>query len=187
MKKNLTPQQENFIKCYVNGQTASESVKNSYNVKSMSNIQIAQKANSLLNNDFVKKEIEKRKEKTSVLLNYTQEESFNKIKALQELAEQKNDITNALKAEEMKQKLAGINKDNTSLNFGIVGDFKEFYAAICAKKDYGSTKTIKEQSKSDVLDICPESQIIGNKQNKFLGYQKFPNGYKKGSVEKLTK
>ena len=108
-------------------------------------------------------EIEEKKQKTSSFLNYTQEESFNKINALQALAEQKNDITNALKAEEMKQKLAGINKDNTSLNFGIVGDFKEFYAAICAKKDYGSTKSINNQSKSEVLDICPESQVIENK------------------------
>lgn len=163
MKKNLTPQQEKFIKNYVNGQTASESVKNSYNVKGLTNIQIAQKANSLLNNDFVKQEIEKRKEKQSLLLNYTAEDSFKKIVEIQTLAEEKKDITNILKAEEMKQKLAGINKENTTLNFGVVGDFKEFYAAICAKKDYGSTKSTNTQSKSDVLDICPESQVIENK------------------------
>lgn len=163
MKKNLTPQQEKFIKNYVNGQTASESVKNSYNVKGLSNIQIAQKANSLLNNDFVKQEIEKRKEKQNLLLNYTAEDSFKKIVEIQTLAEEKKDITNILKAEEMKQKLAGINKENTTLNFGVVGDFKEFYAAICAKKDYGSTKSINAQSKSEVLDICPESQVIENK------------------------
>lgn len=160
MKKNLTPQQEKFIKNYVNGQTASESVKNSYNVKSLSNIQIAQKANSLLNNDFIKQEIEKRKEKQSLLLNYTAEDSFKKIVEIQTLAEEKKDITNILKAEEMKQKLAGINKDNTSLNFGIVGDFKEFYAAICAKKDYGSTKTENNQSKNAFMSISPKQEDI---------------------------
>ena len=164
MKKNLTPQQENFIKNYVNGQTASESVKNSYNVKSLSNIQIAQKANSLLNNDFVKQEIEKRKEKQSLILNYTAEDSFKKIVEIQTLAEEKKDITNILKAEEMKQKLAGINKENTNLNFGIVGDFKEFYAAICAKKDYGSTKQEKTESKSDILAISLKREDVEIKQ-----------------------
>lgn len=164
MKKNLTPQQEKFINCYVNGQTATESVRQSYNVKGLNNLQIAQKANNLLNNDFVKAEIEKRKEKTSLLLNYTAEDSFKKIVEIQALAEEKKDITNILKAEEMKQKLAGINKDNTSLNLGIVGDFKEFYAAICAKKDYGNTKTEVSQSKTLDLSISPKTQDIDNKQ-----------------------
>lgn len=157
MKKNLTPQQEKFIKCYTEGQTASEAVRNSYNVKSLTNQQIAMKANSLINNDFVKQEIEKRKEKQSLLLNYTAEDSFKKILEIQALAEEKKDITNILKAEEMKQKLAGINKEQANLNIGVVGDFKEFYAAICAKKDYGSTKTEKTESKTLDLSISPKN------------------------------
>lgn len=163
MKKNLTQQQKKFVEEYINGASASAAYKKAYNCQNKKPALIAYNANKLLNDEVIIKEIEEKKQKNSSFLNYTQEESFNKIKALQELAEQKNDITNALKAEEMKQKLAGINKDQTSVNFGIVGDFKEFYAAICAKKDYGSTKAEKTESKTLDLSNCPESQIIENK------------------------
>ena len=163
MKKNLTPQQEKFIKNYVSGQNATEAYKSAYSVKGQDNRSISVKASQLLSKEIIIKEIEERKEKQSLLLNYTAEDSFKKIVEIQTLAEEKKDITNILKAEEMKQKLAGINRENATLNFGIVGDFKEFYAAICAKKDYGITKSINTQSKTVALSNCPESQVIENK------------------------
>lgn len=164
MKKNLTPQQNKFIDCYVSGQTATESYCQAYSTKGKNKKLIFYHASKLLDDENIKKEIEKRKDKTSSLLNYTAEESFKNIKEYQELAKQKGDITNALKAEEMKQKLAGINKDQANLNLGIVGDFKEFYAAICAKKDYGNTEKEKSLSKSGDLSISPKSEVIDNKQ-----------------------
>lgn len=163
MKKNLTPQQEKFIKNYVNGQSATESYKSAYSVKGQDNRVISVKASQLLSKEIIIKEIEERKKNISLSLNYTAEESANKIKEIQQKALEKGDMTNALKAEEMLQKITGINKDNTNINFGIVGDFKEFYAAICAKKDYGSTKTEKIESRNDVLAISPELQVIENK------------------------
>ena len=163
MKKNLTPQQEKFIKCYVSGQNATEAYKNAYSVKGQDSKLISVKASQLLNKEIVIKEIEERKKKLSLSLNYTAEESANKIKEIQQKALEKGDMTNALKAEEMLQKITGINKDNNALNIGIVGDFKEFYAAICAKKDYGSTKSINTQSKTSDLSNCLESQVIENK------------------------
>lgn len=160
MKKNLTKQQKKFCEEYASGKSASQAYKSAYNCNNKKNGLVAYEANKLLSSELISKEIEEIKNKKASFLNYTQEESFNKINALQALAEQKNDITNALKAEEMKQKLAGINKDNTSLNFGIVGDFKEFYAAICAKKDYGSTKTESAQSKNAFMSISPKQEDI---------------------------
>lgn len=165
MKKNLTPQQEAFIKNYVSGQTASEAVKNSYDTKKQTSLQIAQKAQSLLNNEFIKQEIEKRREKNSLFLNYSSEKSFNKIKEIQTLCLEKKDFTNALKAEEMAGKLAGLFKQNDGAQVGILGDFKEFYAAICAKKDYGTQENALSQSKNVDLSSCPENQVIEIKQN----------------------
>lgn len=164
MKKNLTPQQEQFIKNYVSGQTASEAVKNSYDTKKQTSLQIAQKAQSLLNNEFIKAEIEKRRDKNSLFLNYTAEKSFNKIKEIQTLCLEKKDFTNALKAEEMAGKLAGLFKQESGNASGILGDFKEFYAAICAKKDYGTQENVLSQSKNVDLSISPKSEVVDIKQ-----------------------
>jgi phage terminase small subunit len=162
MKKNLTEQQEKFCKEYADGKSAVEAYKASYKASAKYNT-INYQACKLLKNELIISRIKELKEKKSLSLNYTAEESASKIKQIQELAISKGDMTNALKAEEMLQKITGINKDNNALQIGIVGDFKEFYAAICAKKDYGSTKSINTQSKSEVSEICPESQIIENK------------------------
>lgn len=162
MKKNLTPQQEKFCKEYAEGKSAVEAYKASYKASAKYNT-INYQACKLLKNEWIISRIKEIKEKKSLSLNYTAEESARKIKEIQQKALEKGDMTNALKAEEMLQKITGINKDNNALQIGIVGDFKEFYAAICAKKDYGSTKSINTQSKSEVLDICPESQMIENK------------------------
>lgn len=163
MKKNLTEQQWTFCQAYAEGQTASEAYKKAYSVKGKQGSLILYHANKLLNDEVIQKEIQEIKEKKQASLNYTAEESANKIKEIQKKALEKGDMTNALKAEEMLQKITGINKDNATVNFGVVGDFKEFYAAICAKKDYGSTKTEKTESKTLDLSNCPKSQIIESK------------------------
>lgn len=157
MKKNLTEQQRTFCHEYAEGQTATEAYKKAYSVQGKKGSLILYHANKLLSNEAVKQEIQALKEKKQASLNYTAEESARKIKEIQAKALEKGDMTNALKAEEMLQKITGINKDNATVNFGVVGDFKEFYAAICAKKDYGSTKTEKTESKTLDLSISPKN------------------------------
>lgn len=154
MKKNLTEQQRTFCHEYNKGLSASAAYKKAYNTKGYSDKLISYHANKLLDNELIKQEIKERQERASSFLNYTVEDSFKKIVEIQALAEEKKDITNILKAEEMKQKLAGINKEQANLNIGIVGDFKEFYAAICAKKDYGNAK---DESKTLDLSISPKN------------------------------
>lgn len=144
MKKNLTVQQKTFCKEYANGLSATQAYKKAYNCKDKKDALVAYHANKLLNNELVKQEIQEIKEKTSSFLNYTSEQSFNKIKEIQALCLEKKDFTNALKAEEMACKLAGLYKQETGILSGAVGEFKEFYAAICAKKDYGNEKNAGE-------------------------------------------
>lgn len=163
MRKNLTEQQKKFCKEYVSGKSASQAYAIAYSVKGKTKQLVAYNANKILDKEEIKQEIEEIKKKNSSFLNYTAEESACKIKQIQELAIIKGDMTNALKAEEMLQKITGINKDNNALQIGIVGDFKEFYAAICAKKDYGSTKSINTKSKTVDLSNCPKTQEIENK------------------------
>ena len=165
MKKNLTVQQDAFIKNYASGLSAVEAYKKSYNVKDKNYNTIASLANNLLKKDFIKIEIEKIKEKNTSFLNYSSEQSFNKIKEIQALCLEKKDFTNALKAEEMACKLAGLFKQESGILSGAVGEFKEFYAAICAKKDYGNAKSNESLSKNDVLAISPKLQDIEIKQN----------------------
>ena len=161
-KNNLTEQQEKFCKEYANGKTAVEAYKASYKASASYNV-INYQACKLLKNEKIESRIKEIKEKKTLSLNYTAEESACKIKEIQKKALEKGDMTNALKAEEMLQKITGINKDNNALQFGIVGDFKEFYAAICAKKDYGSTKTENNQSKNAFMSISPKKEDIENK------------------------
>lgn len=162
--KNLTTQQDRFCKEYASGKSAVESYKQAYNCQSKNYNTIAALSNQLLKKDFIKVEIEKRREKNTSFLNYTAEKSFNKIKEIQEKAIEKGDLTNALKAEEMAGKLAGLFKQNTEIQGGILGDFKEFYAALCMKKDYGNEKSALIQSKTDDLSNCPNGKTIEIKQ-----------------------
>lgn len=163
MKKTLTENQIKFVEEYAKGKSALQSYKASYNTKGQNDKILSYKANKLLENENIIKEIEDKREKKSSFLNYKTEDSFNKIKEIQQKALEKGDLTNALKAEEMVGKLAGLFKQNDGAQVGILGDFKEFYAAICAKKDYGNAKELKTESKIDVLAISPKSQEVENK------------------------
>ena len=165
MKKNLTVQQKQFAQAYANGLSATQAYKKAYNCQNKKDALVAYHANKLLNDELVKQEIQEIKEKTSSFLNYTSEQSFNKIKEIQALCLEKKDFTNALKAEEMACKLAGLYKQETGILSGAVGEFKEFYAAICAKKDYGNEKNDKMESKTLDLSISPKHQDIEIKQN----------------------
>lgn len=153
MKKTLSENQTKFVEEYAKGKSATEAYKASYNCKGKNNKIISYYANKLLDNSLIVEEIGKRKQKNSSFLNYTTEQSYNKIKEIQALAINKGDLTNALKAEEMAGKLAGLFKQNDGAQVGILGDFKEFYAAICAKKDYGNAK---REEKGDIL---PKKEI----------------------------
>lgn len=157
MKKNLTVQQKQFAQAYADGLSATKAYKKAYNCKDKKDALIAYHANKLLNNELIKQEIQEKQEKTASFLNYDSEQSFNKIKEIQALCLEKKDFTNALKAEEMACKLAGLFKQDSGILAGAVGDFKEFYAAICAKKDYGNAKEGKTQSKNEYLSISPKN------------------------------
>lgn len=165
MKKTLTKQQREFTKLYAEGLSASKAYKQAYNTEGQTEKNIAYKASKLLSKEEIKKEIQEKENKNSSFLNYTAEKSFNKIKEIQTLCLEKKDFTNALKAEEMAGKLAGLFKQNDGAQVGILGDFKEFYAAICAKKDYGTQENTLSQSKNVDLSSCPENQVIETKQN----------------------
>lgn len=163
-KKNLTPQQLKFCENYARGLSAIESYKSAYSSKGVNLKSLSYNANKLLNDDLIIKEIEKRKEKNLSFLNYSVEKSFNKIKEIQEKALEKNDLTNALKAEEMIAKLTGINQEKAGNGGEILNGFKEFYAAICLKKDYGSRENEKSLSKTEVLPKLTEEKTIELKQ-----------------------
>lgn len=163
-KKNLTPQQLKFCENYARGLSATESYKIAYSSKNQTPKNIGIKASALVNKEEIKKEIEKRKEKNLSFLNYSAEKSFNKIKEIQEKALEKNDLTNALKAEEMIAKLTGINQEKSGNGGELLNGFKEFYAAICMKKDYGTKEEEKSLSNIEVSPKLTEEKVIEIKQ-----------------------
>lgn len=174
----LTDKQQQFCEAYTHGATVTQAYIQAYNPtnKKYSSVQVM--ASQVFKNPKIQAYISSLQEKRKEKINYSAEDSFLKLKEIQALAMNKTnakgestpDLSNALKAEELIQKLFGLAKDKTDITFKADAGFSAFYAAICQKKDYGSgvleaepVENIKNLSKNDDLAICQESQVIENK------------------------
>ena len=114
--KELTSKQEKFCQYIVSGMTKSDAYRKAYNCTSDSPQYVATKALRISRLKHVKARIEELWSKAEKKLLYSKEQSFQKIAALQEQAISKGKLGVAIKAEQLKCKLAGIYDKKTDSN-----------------------------------------------------------------------
>ena len=118
----LTPKQERFCQCIVKGMSQTDAYKEAFDTLKMKEETIWSNASRLIKNSKVIARVEELKKGIEKELVYSALESFNKLKEIQELALAngvKPDLTNALKAEELKGKLAGLYVDKKDITANI--------------------------------------------------------------------
>ena len=106
--KKLTPKQEKFCQYIVSGMTKAASYRKAYNCTSDSPQYVATKALRISRLKHVKARIEELWSKAEKKLLYSKEQSFQKFVELQEQAISKGKLGIAVRAEQLKCKLAGV-------------------------------------------------------------------------------
>jgi phage terminase small subunit len=118
----LTPKQEKFCQCIIKGMNQTDAYREAYNTKNAKDETLWSNASRLMNDSKVAARLEELKKGIEKELIYSALESFNKLKEIQELAlgnQLKPDLTNALKAEELKGKLAGLYVEKKDITANI--------------------------------------------------------------------
>lgn len=107
----LTFKQEIFCKEYIsNGGNATQAYKKAYNCSKMKDKTINENASRLLKDSKVRARLKELKKPLQEKFEYTMEQSFKKFEEIQKLAlaNERPDLTNAIKCEENKAKLLGL-------------------------------------------------------------------------------
>lgn len=107
----LTLKQETFCKEYIsNGGNATQAYKKAYNYSKMKEKTINENASRLLKDSKVTARLKNLQQPLQEKFEYTMEQSFKKFEEIQKLAlaNEKPDLTNAIKCEENKAKLCGL-------------------------------------------------------------------------------
>lgn len=107
----LTSKQETFCKEYItNGGNATQAYKKAYDCKKMKETTINNNAYKLLQNNEITTRLKELKKPLQEKFEYTMEQSFKKFEEIQKLAlaNERPDLTNAIKCEENKAKLCGL-------------------------------------------------------------------------------
>lgn len=112
---NLTPKQEIFCREIAQGSTYSDAYRKAYNCDKMKMATINNSAYKLMLRGEITARIRAIKEKTEEKLVYTALQSFQKLCEIQEQAEKKGDRKSALRAEELKGKLAQLYVDKSDV------------------------------------------------------------------------
>jgi hypothetical protein len=99
-----------------NGGNASEAYRNSFEPKNMSERVLNARACEMAKKPRVKKKLEELKNNLQKKFEYTAEQSFKKLESVQELAinSEKPDFNAYLKAEDLIQKITGLQKLNVN-------------------------------------------------------------------------
>lgn len=134
----LTPKQEKFCQNIINGMNYSDAYRNSYDTSNCNMASINRCAFALFNNVKIASRIAELKEKIQKEIVYSAVDSFNKLSEIQEKALNAKkysvvsgkkielddpDFNSAIKAEELKGKLAQLYVDKKDISFS--GDMKE--------------------------------------------------------------
>lgn len=139
MPKELTPKQEKFSEELADGKNYSEAYRNSYDTGNMKPETINRNACILAQNSKIKARVAELRAKIEEKLIYTAQQSFKKLEEIQNLAlqqkkkiyikdvsipieEESPDLQNAIKAEELKGKLANLYTEKSKID--IKGDVK---------------------------------------------------------------
>ena len=117
MNDKLTPKREKFCQNIVKGMTQADAYRNAFNAKGMADKTIIEKASRLMAVGNIRARVEELQTKVEDKLAYSLKESFAKLVELQDkaLAQTKIDLSNAIKAEELKGKLAGLYEDKLKI------------------------------------------------------------------------
>lgn len=134
----LTPKQEKFCQCIVKGMNYSDAYREAYNCENMKMATINRMAFDVFNNHKVTARIKELKQTIEEKLVYSALDSFKKLTEIQEraLSAKKYSVSNgepisfddpdfssAIKAEELKGKLAQLYIEKKEIGFS--GDMKE--------------------------------------------------------------
>lgn len=124
----LTAKQEKFCQNIAKGMNQSEAYRNAFNISKAKQESVHTLASRLLKKVEVKSRLSELKQQTTEGIKYTVEDSFRKLSEIQALALARKrkfgiadpDLTNAIKAEELKGKLKGlyVNKTESDVTLG---------------------------------------------------------------------
>lgn len=123
----LTAKQEKFCQNIAKGMNQSEAYRNAFNISKAKQESVHTLASRLLKKVEVKSRLSELKEKTTEEIKYTVEDSFRKLSEIQALALARKrkfgiadpDLTNAIKAEELKGKLKGLYVEKREISGGL--------------------------------------------------------------------
>ena len=149
----LTAKQEKFCQGVVKGMSYSDAYREAYEAGQMKPETFNRKAKELANNGKIRTRLAEFRGKIEEELKYSAVESFRKLLEIQEKALAKKkilqgrgedgtrevedpDFNSALRAEELKGKLANLYKDVKDVTLKGPEAFVAFYEQICEKKDY---------------------------------------------------
>ena len=149
----LTSKQEKFCQGVVKGLSYSAAYREAYEAGQMKMETINRKAKGLADNGKIRARLAELRGKIEEELKYSAVESFRKLSEIQEkaLARKKilagrgeeaalevedPDFSSALRAEELKGKLANLYKDVKDVTLKGPEAFVAFYEQVCEKKDY---------------------------------------------------
>ncbi len=119
----LTAKQEKFCQGVAKGLSYSDAYREAYDTDNMKDETINRKAKELIDNGKIAARLKELRGKIEEELRYSAKESFEKLKALQRKAELKENINAAIKAEELKGKLANLYKEkeqNVNLSVNVM-------------------------------------------------------------------
>ena len=123
----LTAKQEKFCQGVAKGLNYSDAYREAYNADKMKPETINRKAKELIDNGNITARLKELRGKIEEELKYSARESFNKLKELQDKAEFNGNINAAIKAEELKGKLANLYKEkeqNVNVSVNVMPDVK---------------------------------------------------------------
>lgn len=123
----LTAKQEKFCQGVAKGLSYSDAYREAYNADNMKPETINRKAKELIDNGNITARLKELRGKIEEELKYSAKESFNKLKELQDKAEFNGNINAAIKAEELKGKLANLYKEkeqNVNVSVNVMPDVK---------------------------------------------------------------
>ena len=112
----LTGKQEKFCQKVAKGLSYSDAYRAAYDAKKMKAETVNNAAFKLINKGEIRARVEGLKEKVEKKLVYTAAESFEKLDGLLKIAIKSGALNAAIKAEELKGKLANLYKPESSVN-----------------------------------------------------------------------
>lgn len=123
----LTAKQEKFCQNIAKGMNQSEAYRNAFNISKAKQESVHTLASRLLKKVEVKSRLSELKQQTTEGIKYTVEDSFRKLSEIQALALARKrkfgiadpDLTNAIKAEELKGKLKGLYVEKREISGGL--------------------------------------------------------------------